>query len=1535
MTSPIEKLGQLLLKQGLISPSQLAECLQEQRAKGSSTDVQALSDILLSHGYIDQATLTRALQAEGASWSSMADPAASSETPPEVVEARRDPKRVLQKFTLVGELGRGGMAVVYKAWDDALRMYVALKLIRTQDIGLEGPAGDAEIQDFLREARTAAKISHPNIVRVHELGRHDDRYFLSMEYVAGDNLEKLLRRDRKQPLCQEFYARPKRFLVILRDVALALDHAHRQKPPIVHRDIKPQNILVDGTGRACVVDFGLAREMSSGHTLTSQGIVRGTPSYMAPEQAIGRTGPGVDARTDVWALGAILYECLAGVPPFLGPTQRDILNKVVNEEPMPPSEIQRRRGSVHAVPAVLERICLQALEKDKARRTRSAREFADDLDRYMAGGTVRARGVGRHERAWRGLARHKGVLLAGAAALLMAIVAVVAVATRRDPEVVVEKVVVESDVSARARESQEKIAAMVDEMRFDLAARGYQELLANAAAGKEREEIQRKLSDVRLREALLDHLIVRIQERPRDLPSLATEDAVLREVRLLDATRNALFIRFQEKGAELPWGKLTAAQFVKLVRELCPRVSGEPALGYVAWSADHSLVGEATWAAESTRGTTFEDRAKALLAKAGIPWKETPRAPEPATPVVARPEPRPEPAPMPAPRARYRMSPLPPASDWTYVPAWQDHGPELAESLARRGWSDWAEELALNAINRPGAFSPSKATARRTMAGVHAAAAARAPSAAEQLKLLDWAAQGLRIYLAVSPESPGYETAAADLIRVDAARARAIHAAGFPVDATEARRAIGDFLQARLDDPRTAGDPVAQNQALYLLAAAALSQAQILRELDQTELVTARVGDAVKILEGELLWRSEGTLLAHQARALLAAVTLVGADVLPRSARAKEHGKVDHSLREARKALDVRATSPRAVATVSRVALAEAGIRNRIAAERRGPPGQAEAAKGLKALEELARRFPAARSGEFALPLRLEEIRALELADQPLRALKLLDTLPPAVVESLRDPYLARADPRDAEIVRARRAISTARTRGVRPAARDWYRLGAAYFDVGRDLEALESFSAMDDPRVSTVESDVAVDAALRRLACLARVHALSGEEADRRTFEVTRDRLAAKHGAAVDPSGPAFLALVNDRRPLAPPARSGAEIRDPWAFLYDVPGEYVATPPVTLPKAYAPRAARKLDTESEKAVLLGLRWLARHQAADGSWKSAGHVAACKRGAGGNCTPNPGYEEFDGGATGLALLAFLGAGSTHLSEETSDGDRFGEVTRKGLRWLTRQQDPEGCVGSRAAQKYMYNHAFGALALAEAYGMTGSALLRESAQKAVDFTVAAQNPGKGWRYSYKCGDNDSSVTGWNAMVLHAAAIGGLAFPKSAHEGISAWYDEVTEPSYARIGYTHMGTGKVFVPGQNEQFDHHEALTAIGIVARIFTERNRGDARAVVGCDLLMRDKPNYNGNAIDFYYWHVGSLALYQVDGPAGAKWRAWNEDMKHAICRNQVTSGCKAGSWETIDRWSGEGGRVYCTALNVLTLLTTARYAQTFEPGKK
>jgi WD40 repeat protein/predicted Ser/Thr protein kinase/DNA-directed RNA polymerase subunit RPC12/RpoP len=290
----------------------------------------------------------------------------------------------IRGYQIVGELGRGGMGVVYKAKQTGLGRTVALKMI------LAGAhAGREELARFRAEAGAVARLSHPNIVQVHEIGEHEGRPFFSLEYVDGGSLHQKLDGGALAP------ARAAR---LAEQLARAVHYAHQRG--IVHRDLKPANVLLAADGTPKLTDFGLAKIADADAGVqTRTGAVMGTPSYMAPEQADGKTRD-IGPPADVYALGAILYDMLTGRPPFRGQTQLDTLYQVISAEPVPPTRLRR------TIPADLEVICLKCLEKSPDRRYPSAHELAEDLRRFLAGEAISARPAGTVERLGKWLRRH-------------------------------------------------------------------------------------------------------------------------------------------------------------------------------------------------------------------------------------------------------------------------------------------------------------------------------------------------------------------------------------------------------------------------------------------------------------------------------------------------------------------------------------------------------------------------------------------------------------------------------------------------------------------------------------------------------------------------------------------------------------------------------------------------------------------------------------------------------------------------------------------------------------------------------------------------------------------------------------------------------------------------------------------------------------------------------------------------------------------------------------------------------------------------
>jgi WD40 repeat protein/tRNA A-37 threonylcarbamoyl transferase component Bud32 len=301
-------------------------------------------------------------------------------------------------YELLDEIGRGGMGVVYKARQIALDRVVALKMVLS---GVR--AGSDELARFHAEAQAAANLRHPHIVAVYEVGEHQGQHYFSMDYIEGESLAELARR---QPLSATQAAE------CLRKVALAIQFAHDRG--VVHRDLKPSNILIDAAGEPHVTDFGLAKRIEPGSELTATGTVLGTPSYMPPEQALGRhdlIGPA----SDVYALGATLYDLLTGRPPFRGETPVETLRQVVDADPVPPRLLNP------GVPRDLETVCLKCLEKDPQRRYASPEVLAEELGRFLNGEPIAARPVSSLERGWRWARRYParaGLLVTGVALLL-------------------------------------------------------------------------------------------------------------------------------------------------------------------------------------------------------------------------------------------------------------------------------------------------------------------------------------------------------------------------------------------------------------------------------------------------------------------------------------------------------------------------------------------------------------------------------------------------------------------------------------------------------------------------------------------------------------------------------------------------------------------------------------------------------------------------------------------------------------------------------------------------------------------------------------------------------------------------------------------------------------------------------------------------------------------------------------------------------------------------------------------------------------
>ena len=306
--------------------------------------------------------------------------------------------RYFGDYELIQEIARGGMGVVYKARQKSLHRIVAVKMILAGQL-----AGDVEVKRFRTEAEAAANLQHPNIVAIHEIGEHEGRHYFSMDYVDGPSLAS---GSKEGPMPAIKAAE------LVKTLAEAIQFAHQRG--ILHRDLKPHNVLIDSRGIPRITDFGLAKQVNQESSLTTEGAVMGSPSYMPPEQAAGRQDL-VGPASDVYSLGAILYELLTGQPPFRGKTAMETVRQVIDNDPAPPSKLNSK------LPSDLETICLKCLEKKPDHRYSSARMLAEELGRFLNHEPIWARPASSFRKAGAWIQRHPWMITAALAAVVLGV----------------------------------------------------------------------------------------------------------------------------------------------------------------------------------------------------------------------------------------------------------------------------------------------------------------------------------------------------------------------------------------------------------------------------------------------------------------------------------------------------------------------------------------------------------------------------------------------------------------------------------------------------------------------------------------------------------------------------------------------------------------------------------------------------------------------------------------------------------------------------------------------------------------------------------------------------------------------------------------------------------------------------------------------------------------------------------------------------------------------------------------------------------
>ncbi|MBI4244151.1 MAG: tetratricopeptide repeat protein [Planctomycetes bacterium] len=418
------KFTKRLLKKGLISKEQIQEAVDEQEKSIKEGSKKPISRILIDKGFISINKLSQELQEVDE-----ADHAAAN-------EPFLQPHSGLGegKYDVLNEIGSGGMGTVYKAFDKSLKRNVALKFLDR--------VSDKATKRFSREAEIISKLNHPNIVPIYEIGSFKDKYFIAMQYLDGATLDKIIG---KLPI--------RGFVEIIIKICEAVEHAHSKG--IIHRDIKPQNIIIVDNKSVFITDFGLAKQLDTDLTLTES--VMGTPGYIPPEQALGFD---VDIRSDIYSIGATLYHCTTGSNPFAENNPLEAVLKAVDNEPSPPSKLNP------LIPSDLEIIIQKCLHSDSNLRYQTAKELRQDLQRFLGGEPVHAKRLTAWYIISKKIKKFRTHILIGIGAIIVTSIALLLL-NRENPTILAENLVFQGMKAVNSKQYKEAEDLLIKAIDLD------------------------------------------------------------------------------------------------------------------------------------------------------------------------------------------------------------------------------------------------------------------------------------------------------------------------------------------------------------------------------------------------------------------------------------------------------------------------------------------------------------------------------------------------------------------------------------------------------------------------------------------------------------------------------------------------------------------------------------------------------------------------------------------------------------------------------------------------------------------------------------------------------------------------------------------------------------------------------------------------------------------------------------------------------------------------------------------------------------
>ncbi len=638
-------LGQLLLRKGMVRSEAIDECVRVQRELQQSgvERVPRLGELLVERGHLSQQQVIEALaeQEKAILWcprcgicvnvkkrlhadaykcarceGTLCEPPANAlsvadssiilvtrePVPEEVQTAAQDPSKKFGKYLLISEIGRGAIGVVHRAWDTYLHQYVALKLIKPPSgVPQDSDAWrETRVFSLLKEARSAVRLRHPNIVTVYDVGRVRKEYYISMEYLQGATLAEIVKGARDQGQVSPFYENPRRWIHSMRDIARAVHFAHTRPNPIIHCDLKPSNLFVDHGGRGYVLDFGLAKDLRSMER-EQAGTVRGTPSYMAPEQASGRVDE-IDPRTDVYGMGSILYELLAGRPPFVGDLM-EVLHKVVTSVPEKPSATVNVPASADSaarmvrVPPELEEICMRCLAKRPQERYQTAKELADALDRVLKGERTQ-----RREKVATAV-REQPIPVVPAPAKPVALI--VALASLAVLTGIIGYVIGAGGRSA-ADDVRRTLDAQTASFRPDLALQNYRSLTGD--------DLDRAVMETEWVDRLQKRVVEQLNIAKPGFDSLKLKTGAVGRSDVVKATVEGIIVVSDGKPVEIGWPALEPRQVLAMAERVLAAPDPADRYGLALYCHRNGLAEARHWF-ESLAGTSFETSSRRYTTK--------------------------------------------------------------------------------------------------------------------------------------------------------------------------------------------------------------------------------------------------------------------------------------------------------------------------------------------------------------------------------------------------------------------------------------------------------------------------------------------------------------------------------------------------------------------------------------------------------------------------------------------------------------------------------------------------------------------------------------------------------------------------------------------------------------------------------------------------------------------------------------------------------------------------------------------------------